>query len=343
MRFAPLFRFRVRHGYYPGDLCPDFAVTPDSDTLRLLGNHRGRFLAKPDGGQILLAADAQRRPLIPVPDAAVFRFQLRLRNPDFALFTSVPILSGGSPVVFRRRGPRPTSGPVVLSAESPLVDHRQRWEWPGGAGELRLALPLPPAPSALPADFRVEGVSLASAPVFRAGDRLLVLRATPVATPREIQVTYPVIPRRAAGVTAHAEIRREDLPADPDANLEVDVVFTAKAVRWKYYLVTQGANGGTGYAIESTGLPAFAAAPADPNDDLRATLAREYPAADGFTISSFLSSELIPCRTAPTGQLSLKKGAEVVLSPLPTPLLQNLCAVGGDPALFHFLKRLTNA
>jgi hypothetical protein len=90
MKFVPWFAIRVKHDYYPDAVCSDVAVEPAARTQRLLDGYRMRLRELPDGVAVLAPLDADgKNPLIAVQRGEVFAFELRARNPDFALFTDL--------------------------------------------------------------------------------------------------------------------------------------------------------------------------------------------------------------------------------------------------------------
>jgi hypothetical protein len=90
MKFVPWFAVRVKHDYYPDAVCSDVVVEPAARTRRLLDGYRMRLRELPDGVAVLAPLDADgENPLIAVQRGEVFAFELRARNPDFALFTDL--------------------------------------------------------------------------------------------------------------------------------------------------------------------------------------------------------------------------------------------------------------
>lgn len=86
MKYEQLITIRLKHGYYDSGLCPDFSVTADAETLRLLNNHR--CVVKPnDYGLSVYAPVENQRALIPFVDQDKLSFDLNLQKHEFALYT----------------------------------------------------------------------------------------------------------------------------------------------------------------------------------------------------------------------------------------------------------------
>jgi hypothetical protein len=105
MRFAALFGVRVRHDYYPDAVCRDLAFEPTADTRRLLQRYRLMLRELPDGIAVWAPLDADgKSPLIALKRDEVFAFRLRLRDPEFALFTDLQELAGKTDPVYTNVG-----------------------------------------------------------------------------------------------------------------------------------------------------------------------------------------------------------------------------------------------
>ncbi len=119
MKYGHLFSISLKHEYYKSGLCPDFTVSPQQyteamrekdiealiggkaevpkeklaeilmrrDTLTLLKNHRCVVKPKPNGIKIFAPTDDGITPLFPFAKNTQFSFDLRLKNPEFDLFT----------------------------------------------------------------------------------------------------------------------------------------------------------------------------------------------------------------------------------------------------------------
>lgn len=88
----------LRHEYYADGRCPDFAIKPCAETARLLRNHRCLCGTSSDGVRILTQCNAMGQPFLPLPAEVTLRFELRLQNREFALFTDLTGLGRGAAV-----------------------------------------------------------------------------------------------------------------------------------------------------------------------------------------------------------------------------------------------------
>ncbi len=89
MKYLPLLELHLLHPYYADQRCLDFAIEPTPATQQLINNQRCVLKLVPDGLRLLLLVDDQNAPFIPLPADLVLTFQLKLQNPDFALFTDL--------------------------------------------------------------------------------------------------------------------------------------------------------------------------------------------------------------------------------------------------------------
>lgn len=87
MKYVPMFTIRLLHPFYRQGLCPDFTVAATPETQRLLSNHRCVLKSNSFGLDVWLPG-TQQQPFIPFSSGKPFDFELRLNNPEFALFTS---------------------------------------------------------------------------------------------------------------------------------------------------------------------------------------------------------------------------------------------------------------
>lgn len=100
MNFRPLFDLRLKHPYYRDDRCPDFEIEPDPETAREMGKLRAKFKIMPDGGQLILPVESGDKPLISLTPGTVFRFRLRLKNPNFMVFSDLSGFSASALPIF---------------------------------------------------------------------------------------------------------------------------------------------------------------------------------------------------------------------------------------------------
>lgn len=136
-----------------------------------------------------------------------------------------------------------------------------------------------------------------------------------------------------------------------DAPREFRVEFAPLAARWAYYFVTNLREDLDDLEIASTAseplAPRFTASrvalgESDARDPLVAELAADYSQLRRFR---FLSDEPVACRDAPRRSLSLKRGEDSLVSPLPNPSIRNRSTLGdgsqSESTLFHVIKYVT--
>jgi len=111
MKYVPILGVSVRHTYYTDQRCPDFVIKPSADTERLARNHRLILRIRPDGVTVAAAVDQGGDMFIALSPSATFVFQLRVNNPDFALFTNLEEAE-------RQAAPRYTNGAALAPYES---------------------------------------------------------------------------------------------------------------------------------------------------------------------------------------------------------------------------------
>lgn len=141
MRHAAIVEVLLRHAFYADGRCADLAIEPSADTARLLGNHRCLARSSPDGIRVLTPLDPQgaaARPFLPLPADAVLLFHLRLRNPDFALFTDLAGLSGHEAPLFTSAGAAAGSAGELRLALS-AVDRKRLPQGTFGGVEIRVS------------------------------------------------------------------------------------------------------------------------------------------------------------------------------------------------------------
>ena len=105
MKYVALFSVRLRHDYYPDAVCRDLAFEPSEQTRRLIRGYRLVLRELPDGIALSVPLGADGKgPLIALQRDEVFAFELRARNPDFALFTDLRELAGKADPVYTNAG-----------------------------------------------------------------------------------------------------------------------------------------------------------------------------------------------------------------------------------------------
>lgn len=140
MKFQRLLSISLKHSYYKDGLCPDFTVSPqkyselmlkkdlenrhynkntekwlaDKDTDTLLRNHRCLVKPKINGIDIYVPVNDNKTPVIEFVKNTKLSFDLRLKNPEFPLFTDLSQLpDNGS---FQLQAPDQQCGDKVFAS-----------------------------------------------------------------------------------------------------------------------------------------------------------------------------------------------------------------------------------
>ena len=89
MKYLEFFNLEIVHDYYINQRCPDFQIEPTDETKKLLRDCRCILKFFLNGVRLLIQVTegTPQKPFIPPPAGAEFCFWLRLKNPDFCLFT----------------------------------------------------------------------------------------------------------------------------------------------------------------------------------------------------------------------------------------------------------------
>jgi hypothetical protein len=92
MRYQRLFSIEVNHGFYPNSACRDLQIEPrstDPRGVRALNRYRLLTRQRANGIEISTPLDDDDQPLIDFAPDLELGFELRVNNPDFALFTDL--------------------------------------------------------------------------------------------------------------------------------------------------------------------------------------------------------------------------------------------------------------
>jgi hypothetical protein len=118
MRYAALFGVRVKHDYYPDAVCHDLRFEPTARTRRLLQGYRLVLRELPDGIAVCapLGADG-KSPLIGLRRNELFAFDLRVRNPEFHLFTDLQGLADNADPLYTSAGVAAKDGKALKLTE----------------------------------------------------------------------------------------------------------------------------------------------------------------------------------------------------------------------------------
>ena len=352
MKYLTLFSLELLHSYYVDRRCPDFQIEPTPETQKLLKDSRCVLKPFPNGIHILILVDGENAPFIPLPVGAIFGFHLRLQNPDFILFTDLTAIS-------QTAAPLYTNATTSTSGDLTLVS-REAWS----TEHFIVQRPDPKEPFTL-AGCPLESIKTAGMFIVKGlgqktghkrydeDARILMVNSTAASPGTPFTVTYPVAPRLKQGVFADIEIKY-DKPMTRIAGgaAKFQVVFKAKQVRWKYYIVTNKAENKSNIpAIEdkdkviifdAAGQTDLTKAP-DPDDKIANELAKQYPNMQTFR---FLSNALISCQEAARKSIQFQLNGDKVVDALPNPALQNYVVdVKGsqkEDGLYHIVKYFTH-
>lgn len=142
MKYAPVVELQLEHVFYTDRHCPDLAIALDRDTERLLAAHSCLVRTRPAGLHVIAALESGGQPLAPLPAGAALRFELRIADEDFALFTDLGALERTPSPCFRNAaGP---SGELALATRT-VYDPRTGTnvpakQAPGVLAEIEIAL-----------------------------------------------------------------------------------------------------------------------------------------------------------------------------------------------------------
>jgi hypothetical protein len=363
MRFVTLFGLRVKHDYYADAVCRDLSVEPTENTRRLLDRYRLRLRELEDG--IVVSADADagaKTARIPIARDELFVFQLRVHNPDFALFTDLRELAG-------KADPLYTNAALVAADHGTLkLGDRKSWRSetfavPAGTAKLKFTLagdPLDTEGDALKApqaaDFSIVPPAAGKVTAYDAASKIITVQPSAANKAGEISVRYRAKPAADRNALAGVELRYDKSMPELGANdTAFEIRFKARAARWAYYLVTDR-TGEFSIVDSSSAAPAlgFSAAnrtllnqvPGEP-DPLAAALSRQYPELQRLR---FLSDQPVPCSSAVRKGIELRLGGEKVLGAIPNPsvrqvsrIKQKLGAALQDQDTFHQVVKYLKA
>ncbi len=324
MAYRVLFTLEIVHAYYSDTRCPDFDILPTPATQKTLRGLRATLKPFANGLRVLIPLDDEGAPLVAIPQGALFSFQLRLRNPNFALFSDLDAYNQLPVPLFNNQaapqGPdlalvsRQASSVEQLSVQNPSTQE------PFVLGGRPLA-------NLKPADFLLQGLGKVTSPKdFDPATRTLKINTAKAAPGTPFSISYPIQPSLEAGVFADVEIYLPPFQAAPAA---FRIAFAAQQARWKYYLITNRRDGKTVDAVLEDKDQNLIFPPAertdlnlnpDPSDQVAQKLAETYPNRQYFR---FRSHELVPCQEAARKNIQLQLDGEMVLAALSNPRLSN--------------------
>ncbi len=351
MRYASLFRLDLKHPFYKDGQCPDFIVTPTQHTKRLLKNHKCVLQTLPAGLLIRIAVeDDWLAPIIPLAEDALFDFQLRLRNPDFALFTDLSALEGNPAPLYTNVSL--SAGDTALALTARTARSTEHFVVAHPAPMDRFVLGGRPLDGMAVSDVDVEGAVTQIEDYDPAGKRITV-NTQAAAVGAAFTVDYPVQPRLEAGVFADVALHADaSMTPNNDAPTAFTITFQSKEAYWAYYFVTNLEDDQAGFEIRDADAEtpiSFGESgrtdltdPPDPDDAVATMLAEEYPEMSRIR---FVSDEPLDCRQQPRKKVQLTLEGQTLLGPLPNPSFHNPAILTGtdQTALVQVIKYITHA
>ena len=309
MKFLPFLDLRLTDTYYADGRCPDFWIEPTGETQKLLKNYRGVLKPTPNGMRIFMPVTEQNVPFIPLPKETTFAFQLRLHNPDFALFTELTeLIPVAAPIYTNATLSSGQSGQLALVARQVWSTERFIIRQP--AQEDRFVLQGRPLTGLQLTDFKVEGGVLNSVTRDDEGTKIITIDSKAAKQGDAFSIRYPITPQRASGVFADVEIHYDDsFPAIVEGPKAFQIAFKAKQARWKYYIITDKTN--AQFRIEDKNAASLMFSvknrtdlkqQPDAADNMAIMLAAQYPDTQQWR---FVSDDLIPCQQAARKSIQL--------------------------------------
>jgi hypothetical protein len=280
MKYEQLISINLKHSYYKDGLCHDFTVSPqkyteimlkknaeklidEKDTATLLRNHRCLIKPKANGIDIYVPVNNDRTPVVQFANNTRLLFELRLKTPEFPLFTDLSQIPGNN--------------------NFQLLDVKQEQDG-------------------------------------RFGDK----------------------------VFATINIQR-DFNKIGDLSPHIEFVFSARSIRWVYYLVTNQSANGSDFLITFTGQDSpgytWKQITIAESDKISAMLATEYPKMRQLC---FVSEQDIPCFESGLKNIQLLFGQNKIFENLPAPPMRNYYRTHIDntaqqtDAIFTIVKSITN-
>ena len=338
MRFVPLFGARVRHDYYPNAVCRDLDFEPTAKTRRLIEGYRLRLQELPDGIAVWAATGADGKTArIALPRAEVFAFHLRVRNPDFALFTDLQELAGKTDPVYTNAALAAADGRTLK-----LIDRKswntETWVVPAATAQVKFTLagnPLALNGDALkvpkPADFSiVPPAGAAKVTAYDAHAKTVTIQAT--AANQSVSVRYRAKPVPDRNILADVELHYNKSMRELGRDDAFEIRFKARVGRWAYYLITDQTGdfsivdsiaSGPPLGFSATNRTLLNAVPDEP-DPFATALSRQY---SDFQRIRFLSDQPVPCSSAARKGIELRLGGQKVLEAMPNPSVRHLSRI----------------
>jgi len=349
MKYKPIFTLQLEHSYYTDGRCLDFLLEPTLETQKLLQKYHCRLKLLPDGCQVFASVNADNTLFIPLQKGLIFTFYLRLQNPEFQLFTDISDVNRVEATLYTNIGST-QADPVQLVLVSRRAWTTESFLVPQPAQASHFTLSGRPLNGLQLSDFSITGLETgASVTQYEAVSKIVTVNTQNAKREQGFTIKYPTTPPREKNTFANIEINLADSLTQVSTNpLKFRISFKPKAVRWKYYVLTNSTN--LNFQVvdaDKVGLPlVFDAAPQPPKptDIVANGLLNQYP---GTTLLSFVSATSILCQQEPKKTIQLKLDGSQVGGALPNPYLRDFSTIdvvtNGQSldALFQVVKYLT--
>ena len=292
--FKIILSLTLLHDYYTGGYSPDFVITPTTDTKRLLKSNRWLYGNTAHGffiGCDNLAMDMFSAVLVQKP--VRLRFILRLKNPDFPNFTTLPSRSGSKDIYYLHS----QEGSQELAMETvALCPPVFTYQFPvSGDDSTNLQVKDPDGTVRIDKTLQSSADQQLSVSVNLEGHTPGLYRF--MVSDQPDQNIYITDEAPGNGVFGLTEIT---LPEDfnPEVSGKYQFQFNAKSSVWEYHLLfSKNYEEGHSFTINDTeGGVVFTEINAPPNYNKG-------------SLSTFVSQTPIPYREA------TKKGLQLIISP----------------------------
>lgn len=343
MKYLPIFTLEIFHNYYADRRCSDFEIEPTPATQKLLADCRCVIKSLPNGLRVLITTADGVAPLIPLPDNATFAFHLRQQNPNFVLFTDSAAFATLAAPLYTNNG---NNADLVLSSRTASTTERFSVVKPSKTDAFTLSGR--PLKSVALTAFQISATGGAAPQPVSYDETAKVLRVNSANANAgtSFTVTYPTAPALPPNVFADVEIKLASLTG---GGSKFQIVFKAKQVRWKYYVVTSKSDKNSNIpsiedkdkaiVFENTGRTNLTQAP-DPSDRIATQIAEQYPNMQAYRLAS---NALVPCQETARKTIQLQMDGEKVLDALPNPALQNysMDTTSKEDSLYQIVKYFT--
>jgi hypothetical protein len=338
MKYITLCSLEILHDYYTDRRCIDFQIEPAPDTQKLLSNYRGILKQFPGGLRVLVAASSENTPFIALPADLIFAFRLRLRNPDFSLFTDLSEISPLAAPLYTHKPSAPNCDLMPVSREAWRTEQFIVQKPATKEAFVLSGRPLrtPQAAEAFIVE-RLEGKSTYKQ--YDEATKVITVNSSKTASGTAFTVTYPIAPRLENGVFADVEIKYCPGKANRLGNdNSFRITFQSRKARWKYYIITDKTNGKIALEDKEKAISFDIENPKDlAMDEMAIKLAKQYPHKQCLC---FVSSGLIPCQQAARKNIQFHLNGDTVIHSLPNPPLQNYCSAVRNAASEYTLYQV---